>query len=61
MEIICERCGSECEFDPEEYGHMTWCLECGDYPQADIDAAYSDYVSAIADAAIDAQKYKDVP
>ncbi len=59
MEIKCNKCGEMCEFDPEEYGHMTWCGECNDYPQADIQAAFVDHISTIADQAKDKAKYGD--
>jgi hypothetical protein len=57
MEITCNKCKQECEFDPEEHGYMTWCNECNDYPQADIDAAYRDYLGDMADHAKERAKY----
>ncbi len=56
MEIICKKCGTACEFDSEEHGYMTWCDECNDYPKADIDSAYIDHISSIADHARDQAK-----
>lgn len=57
MEIKCKRCGYYCEFDPEEGGYMTWCHECNDYPDADIDAANREHWAGLIDAAKDRSKY----
>jgi len=57
MDILCKKCGELCEFDPEEHGYMTWCFECNDYPQADIDAANVEYISGLIDQAKDNAKY----
>ena len=40
-----------CEFDPEDGGYMTWCTECNDYPDADIDGAAREYWADAIDAA----------
>jgi hypothetical protein len=56
MEVMCKKCRTLCEFDPEEHGYMTWCNECNDYPQTDIDAANIDYISGLADHAKDMAK-----
>lgn len=37
------------EFDPEEYGYATWCYECNDCPDADIDKEYREYISGLID------------
>ena len=51
MEVKCKRCGYYCEFDPDEGGYMTWCTECDDYPDADIDSANLEWWHTQADAA----------
>ena len=45
MNVICRKCGSECEVDTGDFPKFTvWCDTCEDYADVDYTDVYSDLI-----------------